>query len=338
MGWDHQTYRSRTTRVASASVATTPIDLYNPVETHVTRTEFPPSRYDYSRNYTNGFYVQDHLTLTSQVKAVVGTRFDDVRRYTNNNPVADGIETDIPRVRRDSKKPTSRVGIVYQPVGNLDLYGQYATGFKPNFNIQPDGSTLEPEFGVSYEAGQRLRLVRDRVQLNTTVFNITKRNVTFSRPGGIFEQIGKVRSRGFEADLDARLTPELNVNLGYGYTDARYVDYRTTATTDFSGNRPPRTPPHTLTLTANYTWRNRLSLIAGTQFRDAQFLNDQNTLTLDSFSLVNVAASYAHGPMQYNVSLTNLGDTFYYASIRGNTQFYPGEPRRVTATVSWRFQ
>jgi outer membrane receptor for ferric coprogen and ferric-rhodotorulic acid len=42
--------------------------------------------------------------------------------------------------------------------------------------------------------------------------------------------------------------------------------------------------------------------------------------------------------MQYNVSLTNLGDTFYYASIRGNTQFYPGEPRRVTATVSWRFQ
>jgi iron complex outermembrane receptor protein len=338
IGWDHQTHRSRTTRVATASVLTTPIDLYDPVETHVTRTAFPPSRYDYSRNYTNGLYLQDHMTLTSQLKAVVGARFDNVRRYTNNNPVADGVETEVAKVRRDSRKTTSRVGLVYQPASMVDVYAQYATGFKPNFSLQPDGSTLEPEFGVSYEAGQRLRLLRDRVQLNTTIFNITKRNVTFSRPGGFFEQIGKVRSRGFEADLDARVSPEWSFNLGYGYTDARYVDYRTTLTTDLSGNRPPRTPPHTLSLRANYTWNNRLSLMAGTQFRDTQFLNDQNTLSLDSFSLVNLAASYVQGPLQYNLSLTNVADTFYYASVRGNAQFYPGEPRRVTATVSWRFQ
>jgi iron complex outermembrane receptor protein len=89
---------------------------------------------------------------------------------------------------------------------------------------------------------------------------------------------------------------------------------------------------------ATYTWNNRLSLMAGTQFRDAQFLNDQNTLTLDSFSLLNLAASYNHGPFQYNLSLSNVTDEFYYASIRGNTQFYPGEPRRVTATVRWQIR
>jgi iron complex outermembrane receptor protein len=338
MGWDHQTYRSRTTRVASASVLTTPIDLYNPVETHVTRTEFPPSRYDYSRNYTNGLYVQDHVTLTSQLKAVAGVRLDMVRRYTNNNPVADGAETEVPRVRRNANKPTSRVGLVYQPANMVDVYAQYASAFKPNFNLQPDGSTLEPEFGVSYEVGQRFRLMQDRVQLNTAIFQITKRNVTFSRPGGFFEQIGKVRSRGFEADVDARFSPEWHLSVGYGYTDAVFLDYRTTATTDFTGNRPTRVPPHTVSVNGTYTWNNRLSLMAGTQFRDTQFLNDQNTLTLDAFSLVNLAASYAHGPMQYNLSMSNVTDQFYYASIRGNTQFYPGEPRRMTATVSWLFR
>jgi iron complex outermembrane receptor protein len=97
-------------------------------------------------------------------------------------------------------------------------------------------------------------------------------------------------------------------------------------------------PPHTVSVNGTYTWNNRLSLMAGTQFRDTQFLNDQNTLTLDAFSLVNLAASYAHGPMQYNLSMSNVTDQFYYASIRGNTQFYPGEPRRVTATVSWLFR
>ena len=338
MGWDHQTYRSRTTRVDAASTPTTAIDLYNPIETHVTRTGFDPTRYDYFRNFTNALYVQDHLTLTPQIKAVVGARFDDIRRHTHNNPVADGVETEVAAVRRDSRKATSRVGLVYQPAERADLYAQYATAFKPNFNLQPDGSTLEPEFGVSYEAGQRVRLLQDRVQLNTAVFQITKRNVTFSRPGGFFEQVGKVRSRGFEADLDARVSSTWRFNLGYGYTDAVFVDYRTAATTDLSGNTPPRVPPHTVNLTATYTWNSRLSLMAGTQFRDTQFLNDQNTLTLDAFSLVNLSASYNQGPLQYNLSLSNATDEFYYASIRGNTQFYPGEPRRVTATVRWRIR
>ena len=113
-----------------------------------------------------------------------------------------------------------------------------------------------------------------------------------------------------------------------------YLDYRTSLTTDFTGNRRPRVPPHTVSAMTQYTW-DRLTLMASAQFRDTQFLNDQNTLTLDSFSLLNLAATYRHGPLQYNVSVSNVADAFYYASIRGNQQFYPGEPRRVTATVSW---
>ena len=338
VGWDHQTYQRRTTRVASASVLTTPIDLYNPVETHVARTDFPPSRYDYQNNFTNAGYIQDNMTLSSKVKAVAGIRVDGVRRYTHNNPVANGVETEVPAVKRRSIGTTSRVGLVYQPTSEIDLYTQYATSFLPNFNLQPDGSTLEPEYGVQYEAGQRFRLLRNRMQLNTAVFDITKRNVTFSRPGGIFEQVGRIRARGFEADLDARLTPAFGVNLGYGYTDAVYLDYRTSLTTDFSGNKRPRVPPHTVNARATYHWHNRLMLMAGTQFRDTQFLNDQNTLSLDAFSLVNLAASYTHGPLQYSVSMSNVTDEFYYASIRGNTQFYPGEPRRVMGTVRVLFR
>lgn len=182
VGWDHQTYRRRTTRVDSASTATTPIDLYNPVETHVTRTDFPPTRYDYQDNFTNAGYFQDNMTISSKVKAVVGARMDGIRRFTHNNPIVVGVETEVPVVRRRSVGTTSRVGLVYQPVSQVDLYTQYATSFLPNFNLQLDGSTLEPEYGVQYEAGQRFRLMKNRLQLNTSVFEITKRNVTFSRP------------------------------------------------------------------------------------------------------------------------------------------------------------
>ena len=102
------------------------------------------------------------------------------------------------------------------------------------------------------------------------------------------------------------------------------------------GNHPPRVPPHTVSAQAIYTWNNTLSLMAGTQFRDAQFLNDQNTLTLDGFTLVNLGASYSFRHLQLVLNASNVTDHFYYASTLGNTQFYPGEPRRVMFTVRVR--
>ena len=59
-GWDYQNYSTRTTRADAASVATTPIDLYNPVETTTLHPAFTPTRYDYTDAITNAFYVQDH--------------------------------------------------------------------------------------------------------------------------------------------------------------------------------------------------------------------------------------------------------------------------------------
>ena len=243
-GWDYQDYSTRTTRADAASVATTPIDLYNPVETTTLHPAFAPTRYDYTDATTNAFYVQDQLTLTSKLKAVVGLRFDHIDRDTHNNPVANGVETAVAPVNRISNKSTNRSGLVYQPINQLDLYGQYATSFRPNFNLQPDGSTLEPEYGGQLEIGQRARLFQDRITVNTAVFRIVKRNVTFSRPGGVFEQVGKVRSQGVEIDTDTRLSQKMRLSLGYGYTNATYLDYRTSLTTDLSGNKRPRVPPH----------------------------------------------------------------------------------------------
>ncbi len=105
-GWDYQDYSTRTTRADAASVATTPIDLDNPVETTTLHPAFAPTRYDYTDATTNAFYVQDQLTLTSKLKAVVGLRFDHIDRDTHNNPVANGVETAVAPVNRISNKST----------------------------------------------------------------------------------------------------------------------------------------------------------------------------------------------------------------------------------------
>jgi iron complex outermembrane receptor protein len=313
------------------------MDLYDPVETHVTVNlrDFPITRVDYTTQRTNAGFFQDTVTLVPQVKIVVGGRLDRLRRSNHNNPVANGVETEGAVTLRRSEEFTYRAGLIYQPTPKLDLYAQNATSFKPNFNIQPDGTPLDPEYGELREVGHRLRLMQERLQLSTALFQIEKRNLARSLPGGLFEQIGKLRSRGFEAELNGLVTSAWHVSLGYGLTKATFLEYFS-GNVNLSSNTPRRVPEHTVSFSTSYTWQNGISLTAGGQLVSDQFINDANTVGFNGYELLNGGASYTRGRFQYALNLTNLTDRYYWASSLGNRQLYPGQPFNVIATVRVR--
>ena len=338
VGWDYQLYDNYTDRRAGANFNTTPLDLFNPVETHasVDPLSFPVTRIDYSTQRTHALFVQDALALTSQLKVVAGVRVDRLRRSAHNNPVANGTETEGPITRGRSGDVTYRAGFVYQPTAALDIYTQNSTSFRPNFSVQPDGALLDPEYGVLYEVGQRFRMIQERLELSSAVYQIEKRNVARSIGGGWFEQIGKVRSRGFEADLRGRLAPTWTVDLGYGFTRARLLDYLTNAGVNLSGNVPRRAPEHTLSVSTSYAWQNGLSLMAGARVVSEQFINDNNAVAFNPYELLNLGASYTRGRVQVALNLTNVTDRTYWVSSLGNRQLYPGQPFNAIATVRVR--
>jgi iron complex outermembrane recepter protein len=290
-GWDHQDYHSRTTRSNNANITTTPINLFDPVETHQTWTDFSVSRYDHSQNSTEGFYGQDHVEFGSKLKAVVLVRGDYVDRSTFNNPVVDGVEGVGTVTKSRQRRYSSRYGVVYQPAADVDLYAQYATSFKPNFSLQPDGSELKPEIGAQWELGNRVRLAGSRMYVNTSVFHIERQNVALSRPGGFFDQAGLIRSQGLEVELDARWA-DVRLNVGYGYTDADYLDYvnvgSTGVRTVLSGKTKPRTPTNTFSYQVEKIWRGGLSLALAGRSHGRQFLDDLNTLSFESYSLLDL--------------------------------------------------
>jgi iron complex outermembrane receptor protein len=269
---------------------------------------------------------------------MAGGRFDQLRRSIHNNPVANGVETEGPLTETDYDRFTHRLGLVYQPTVSLDVYAQNSSSFRPNFAIPADGRPLEPEYGEQYEVGQRLRLMQERLQLSTAVFHIEKRNIARNMGGGIYDQIGKLRSRGFEAEVAGLVTSAWHLTLGYGFTHARFVDYftGTGAGVNLSGNTPRRAPEHTVTFSTSYAWRNGLSLSAGGQIVSDQFINDTNTIRFSPYELVDLGASYTNGRMQYALNLTNVTDREYWTSSLGNRQLYPGQPFNVLATVRVR--
>jgi iron complex outermembrane recepter protein len=337
VGYDYQHHGGYTNRRAAANFNTTPMDLYDPVETHVEvdLDGFPVTRRDYSRNITNGVFFQDTMTLVPQLKFVVGARFDKVQRKNYNNPVTDGVETDGPVTRSESEKGTHRVGLVYQPAQRIDIYAQNSTSFKPNFSINLDGTPLLPEYGKQFEVGQRLRMMQGRLELTTAAFHIVKRNLTRSLGGGRFEQIGKLRTQGLEAEVSARLTSRWGLSTGYGFVDAEFQEFFS-GTTSLAGRTPRRVPDHTFNVSTWYAWANGISVNGGVQSVSPQYINDTNTVRFSGYGVVNLGAAYTKGRLDYRLNLTNLTDTEYWASSLGNRQLYPGQPFNVLATVSVR--
>jgi iron complex outermembrane receptor protein len=337
VGYDYQNFGSITDRRAGANFNTTPLDLYNPVEAHVNVdvAGFPVTRRDYVDSSTNALFVQDTVTVIPQIKVVVGARFDRVRRTNHNNPVTAGIETEVPVTRTESEKATHRVGVVYQPTARLDLYAQNSTSFRPNFSVQLDGTPLLPEYGEQFEVGQRLRLMGERLQLSGAVFQIEKRNLTRSLGAGRFEQIGKLRSRGAEAEISGTITPRWRVNAGYGFVDASFLDF-VSGTTNLAGRTPRRVPDHTVSLSTSYAWANGVSVSGGLQNVSSQFINDANTVAFNGYGLLNLGASYTKGRLQYLLNMSNVTDAQYWESSLGNRQLYPGQPFNMLASVRIR--
>ena len=337
VGWDYQDYGNATDRRAAANFNTTPLDLYDPVETHVDVDlgSFPVTRVDHFGQTTHGIFLQDTMTLRPEVKLVTGGRYDLVDRSDYRNPVTNGTETKGAVTTRESEKFTYRVGLVYQPTTNVDVYVQNSTAFRPSFNVQADGTPLEPETGTLIEAGNRLRLMQDRVEISAAVFNVEKRNVARSIGGGNFDQIGKVRSRGFESEVHGRPLAGWSLDLGYGFADATFLDYFTNAGANLSGNTPRRAPEHTVSFSTSYSWGG-LSVSGGGRVVTSQFINDANTVGFSGYELLDAGVAYSRGRLQYTLNFTNLTDREYFASSLGNRQLYPGQPFNVLATVRVR--
>lgn len=337
-GWDYQYYPSRTDRRAGANFNTAPIDLFNPVETHVNvdLDTFPVTRFDYQTSHSSGLFLQDTLTLAPSLKVVVGGRFDLFRRDTHRNPVANGVESQGPVDEGEFQDFNHRVGMVYQTTPNFDLYVQNATSFQPQYVVNVDGTPLDPEYGVQYEGGQRLRLLRERLELSSAVFQIEKRNLTRDLGAGIYEQVGRLRARGFETELKGYLTSDWLLDFGYGFTVATFLDYTTSRGAVLSGNTPRRSPRHTVTFSTSYLWPNGLAVMGGGQYIASQFLNDSETVEFSGYERLSLGVSYTRGRLQYALNLTNVTNTAFWQSSLGNRQLYPGEPFNVLATLRIR--
>ncbi|NEQ20722.1 MAG: TonB-dependent siderophore receptor, partial [Microcoleus sp. SIO2G3] len=173
-----------------------------------------------------GLYVQDQIALTDNLKVLLGGRFDIVNINNTFRQAELGVVTFESEDEQQEEAFTPRVGIVFQPIEALSLYGSYSESFTPNSATAADGTLLEPETGRQYEVGIKGDLFDGRLSATLAAFDITKSNVATTDPDNpdFSIPIGEQRSRGIELNVAGEIRQGWNIIASYAYIDAEITE------------------------------------------------------------------------------------------------------------------
>ena len=314
------------------STAPAPINIFNPVYGLVTGP-FAFAFDGEGLTKTLGIYVQDQVTLTENLKLLLGGRFDlfdQTNRFLSNTTSQSG----------DAFTP--RVGIVYQPIEPISLYASYSRSFFPNSGTTFDGSPFQPERGTQYEVGVKADL-NDRLSVILAFYDLTRSNVLTDDPdpdpahSDFSVQTGEQRSRGAELSISGEIIPGWNIIAGYAYTNAEITQDNTFTV----GNRLNNVPENAFNLWTSYEIQRGTLQGFGLGlgfFYVAERQGDlDNSFQLPSYLRTDAAIFYKRDRFRTAVNFRNLFNVDYFESTSGLSQVYPGAPFTVQGTISWQF-
>ena len=298
---------------------------------YFTRDFSTPTTY---KNPTAGYaiYHQSSYNIWRGLSTTVGLRFDYEHAKTTYNQDKTTLSTGVTTHAKDFVSSASfrqfTPKFTLQYLTNKDnlYYISITRGYKPGgFNtiFKTDAErTYDPEYSWNYEVGTRLKFFNGRLTAEADLFYIDWRHMqtTYTVPGvgNVIANAGHTDSKGFELSLAYHPIKSLQLNLNYGYTHARYLEYKKSAREDFSGNRLPMVPNHTLSLNGTYTimpagWFDKIVFNTGLTGLGRIYWADDNIVRQNFYATLNAKVSLTKGIFTWEVWGKNLTATDYMA-------------------------
>ncbi len=334
LGVDFTQRTSEGTQKRLPAGLTPSINIFNPIYNQIARPSLSELtnvvRDSKDSGSFLGFFLQDQIALTDNLKLVVGGRFDIVdQESTFNDSTSNQYDTAF----------TPRVGLVYQPIKPISLYTSYGESFQPNSSTRFDGSFLEPERGKQYEIGIRGEFLDSRLVANLAAYQITKSNVANVDPDNpdFSIPVGEQKSWGVELDVTGEIIPGWNVIASYAYTDAKV----TADNEGLVGKRLSNVPYNAASFWTTYEIQK--GNLRGLGFGlGAFFVGDrrgdlENTFQLPSYVRTDAAIFYRRSNWKAAVNFKNLFDINYIRSSEYREAIAPGEPFSVVGSLAIEF-
>ncbi|MGE7370689.1 TonB-dependent siderophore receptor [Neorhizobium sp. NPDC001467] len=325
-GYYNLPFRDPVTGIVSGGID--PIDPFNPVYTGVDMSGIAPLLARGSQA-AKSIYLQEELTIDKQWIITAGTRYD----YVETNDKLSGPDSVDEAV-------TSRLGLTYKASDEVSLYASYQESFLP---LGADRTAFltppKPQEGTQYELGVKYQPQGMDALFTAAVFDLTQSNLAQSIGGTPFQnQLGEVNVRGLELEAKVALTNQLNLTAAYTYLDA---EIKADANAAIVGNRPEIVPKHMASAWVDYTIPGNgtlgdLTLGAGARFVAGIEADNENTITLPSRTVFDVAAKYmVTDNVALSLNVENLFDKEYITEIGFNDSAFYGNRRAYRASLRY---
>jgi len=270
------------------------------------------------RAQTMGVFAQDLFQVTSRLLVVAAARFEHWRQedgFSETRPLAPAssplTHTAFPDRGEGALSP--RVSALFRASPGLSLvaagYGAFRgptlnelyRSFRVGDTLTLANERLTAERLAGGEAGAHWTGASGRLRARATAFSSAVRdpvaNVTLQvRPGLVTRQrqnLGRTRSQGLEAEVEAMPLAGLHLGAGYTLTDAQVR--RFPANPALEGLRLPQLPRHQITFQARFERPQGLRVALQGRWTGAQYEDDQNQLRLAPALQLDVLAAHGLG-------------------------------------------
>ncbi|WP_144107263.1 TonB-dependent siderophore receptor [Paraburkholderia sp. BCC1886] len=332
-------FRRETIDNYTGTVATSSIDIFNPVNTGVT----PAITYTANNLQTlnqYGVYLQDQVKLDRWILTLSG-RNDWSRASLNNR------RTNLTSYANDNAF-TGRAALGYLFDSGVAPYVSYSTSFEPQIGTtSPESGSrpYTPTRGQQTEIGIKYQPKSFDALFAVSLFDMKQKDVLTPDPENILYavQTGEVGSRGVELEARAALTRQIKLIASYSFTDTRVLASNTASQ---PGKQLPLIPKHQASLWATYSFDRAalsgLEVGAGVRYTSGSYGDTANLWKTASYAVFDLMARYDLGHIDGRlkgaslaINVQNVGDREYLTGCQsaGSCEF--GERRAIIGTVRY---
>jgi Fe(3+) dicitrate transport protein len=313
-------------------------------------------------SYNAAAFVENIFRLSDKFLVVPGLRYEWLEaKASGRNGYTNGKPDTLQNQRKGRSFLLAGLGAEYHVTAATEVYANYTQAYRPmqfaDLTTPPTtdvvDANLEDAKGYNIDLGYRGKL-KDFLQFDISGFYLQYNNrigvIAQQRQDGSFynyrTNVGNSTSKGFEGYAEFNIarafaqkpaTADLLVFASYGYTDARYGDFKviaksgnTLVESNLKDKKVENAPEHILRAGITAGWKG-VMLTGQVSHVSEAFSDANNTLTpsangqnglIPSYTVTDLTASYKFAKnLHIKGGVNNLFDEHYFTRRAGG---YPG--------------
>lgn len=273
--------------------------------------------------------------LTAQIGLSLNKTKYDFRDLFNAGEANTSAQRDFDAILLPSLELQYRLknGILYANVSRGFSNPGLEETLTPEGVINPD---ISQEKGINYEFGGQFRLLNEALQLSATAYRMRINDLLVAQRVGEDQYIGtnagKTRHQGLEMDARYAISVSnallLTPYLSYTLSDHSFVDF-VDDDSNFSGNPLTGVPKNRISSGLDLVHDSGFIFNLSHQYVDDIPLTDANTISSESYNVINVSSRYSLAmnknlKLGFNAGVNNVFDTNYAGSVLINAVGFGG--------------